>query len=111
MSIELTVVANKSDFDSFIEVFFLGHEDFSHITRDEIVSWGIEGIVCKFTRPFLPNETTLEEVVTRYPSLFLKLTWTSPCGASVMYVGREECLRFFEWKDVSQEEEMAFRSH
>jgi hypothetical protein len=110
MAVELTVMANKKEFDSFIQVFFLGHEDFSQIRREEIVVWGIEGIVCKFTRP-LPNENTLEYIVASYPSLFLKLTWTSPHGASGMYIGREKSLRLFQWNDISQEEEVAFRSH
>jgi hypothetical protein len=109
--IELTIIGKKAEFDSFLSNEFVTNEEFSHIHRDEIVSWGVEGIVCKMVRDFTPDAYGIEKMTKRYPSLCIKMTWISPDGSAGVYMARHKSIRVHEWQDFSEEEELSFRSH
>lgn len=106
-----TLIGKKSEFDLFIANEFASHEEFSHIKRHQIVSWGVEGIVCSFVRDVLPDEYALEKILHRYPSTCIKVNWSCPDGTSGVYIGRNGHIRLYEWKDLSEEDELCFRSH
>jgi hypothetical protein len=110
-TITLTVIGEKSEFDLFIANEFASHDDFAHIKRHEIVSWGVEGIVCSFMRDVLPDEYALKKILRRYASLCIKLTWICPDGMAGLYIGRNGQIRVYEWKDLSEDDELCFRSH
>ena len=109
--IELTILGKKAEFDSFLSNEFVTNEEFSHIHQNEIVSWGVEGIVCKILRDYTPDAYGIEKILNRYPSLCIKITWISPDGSAGVCMGRHRNMRVYEWKDFSEEEELSFRSH
>jgi len=104
-SITLTITAQKNEFDSFLAKEVNG-ERFFAIRKEDITSWGVEGMVCKFLREDLGDIYAYERLLSKYPSLFIKIEWTS--GSKVgLCVCQSGAVQHMEWI----EDELCFRSH
>ena len=104
-TITLTITAQKAEFDSFLAKEFSGGTFFT-IKREEITSWGVEGIVCKFTQDTIGDFFSYEKLLSTYPSLFIKIEWTKDSK-----VGLCVCQRGVVQKMEWIEDELCFRSH
>lgn len=104
-SITLTITAKKDEFDSFLAKEFSG-ERFFTVKREDITSWGVEGMVCKFTHDDLGDTYAYEKLLSRYPSLFLKIEWTSGSKTGIC-ICQSGVVQHMEWV----EDDLCFRSH
>ena len=105
----ITVTGTKED----IEHFFL--EEFKDIVPEyepEIYRKGAEGIHFKTWSPWKPNFEWLEELLHKYPSIWLKNIWHEEGGlAGIWIASLKDGIKRFEWEDLSIEEEThRFRS-
>jgi len=109
IAIELTVTGTKDEFDSFLIQYFFTRKEF-RIRRNDVLSWGVEGIMCRWVSDTLIEANVFEDIVSKFPSLFVKYTWKSSTGKAGMYVGRQT-LKVIEWQDLSEDDETCFRNH
>lgn len=102
--ITLTITARKEEFDAFLSE--CNGKRFYTIKREDITSWGVEGMVCTFTQEHLGDMYPYETLMSTYPSLLLKIEWKSGAntGISVCQSGR---VQHMEWI----EDDLCFRSH
>jgi hypothetical protein len=113
-SIVLTITAKKVEFDAFVTREING-ENFFPIRKEEITSWGVEGMVCCFRQDSLGDLYSYEKLLRRYPSLFLKIEWTAQTDQSAqsdqskrgLCICQEGTIQKMEWT----EDELCFRSH
>ena len=104
-SITLTITAHKEEFDSFVAKEFSG-ESFFTVKREDITSWGVEGMVCKFTHADLGDMYAYENLLRKYPSLFMKIEWTSDSKVGIC-ICQNGVVQHMKWI----EDDLCFRSH
>jgi hypothetical protein len=103
-TITVTITGKKEEFDAFLSE--CNGKRFYTIKREDITSWGVEGMVCTFTQEQMNHLYPYETLMSTYPSLLLKIEWKSGAntGISVCQSGR---VQHMEWI----EDDLCFRSH
>lgn len=105
--VHVTITGQKEEFDTYMK------NEFKDIVDADIQSWGIEGVLFISNPRTPPTPAIYESLLSKYPSLFVKVLWTSAEGPSGILLGKKDTgVRMFEWTDLSTEEEaLSFRSH
>lgn len=104
----MTVAGTKEEIDRF----FL--EEFKDVpaSAHEIYVRGVEGLKFKILSPWNPNFEWLEELLRKYPSIWVKNIWHEEGGLAGIWIGSlKSGIERFDWDDMCIEEEaLRFRS-
>ena len=97
---KMTVTGSEEDIDKFVTEEFKGVPEWAH----EIQVRGKEGLIFRLWSRWSPNFKWLEEIVNKYPSLWVKKLWEEEGGLAGIWIGTAGEIRQFEWEDMCIEE-------